>query len=154
MKSVDMLKAGLVCHREDDEESISCPHILLPHSTEFLLTGCVQHYEDGGTQMCYLMWMGLPFSDFFIQNTPIWCTVFHMGFEHTVGPLYNLVGLQCCHYVSYYIYRPPYIFNVHFSGCENCSIRHISNFYFILLLHHLIQQYSHSHKVWKQHVNV
>lgn len=47
-----MLKAGLVCHREDNEESISCPHILLPHRTELLLTGCVQHYEYGGTQMC------------------------------------------------------------------------------------------------------
>lgn len=58
--------------------------------------------------------------------------VFHMDFEHTVGLLYNLVGLQFCHYVSYNIYRPPYIFNVHFSGCENCSIRHISKFYFIL----------------------
>ncbi len=51
MESVNVFKAGLVCHREDDEEAVSCPHILLPHGTELLLAGCVQHCQHGGTQM-------------------------------------------------------------------------------------------------------
>lgn len=46
MKSVDVLEAGLVRHREDDEETVPCPHVLLPHGAEFLLTGCVQHCEE------------------------------------------------------------------------------------------------------------
>lgn len=61
MKSVDVLKAGLIRHREDDEEPVSCPHVLLPHCTEFLLTGCVQHCEDGDTQMYSLMWVSLSY---------------------------------------------------------------------------------------------
>lgn len=51
MKSVDVLKAGLVRHREDNEESVSRPHVLLPHRTEFFLTSGVQHCEDGGVHV-------------------------------------------------------------------------------------------------------
>lgn len=47
MKSVDVLKAGLVRHREDDEEAVPRPHVLLPHRAELLLAGCVQHCKDG-----------------------------------------------------------------------------------------------------------
>lgn len=46
MKSVDVLEAGLVRHGEDDEETVPCPHVLLPHGAEFLLAGCVEHCQD------------------------------------------------------------------------------------------------------------
>lgn len=48
MEAIDVLEAGFVRHREDDEESIPCPHVLLPHCTELLLAGCVQHCGHRG----------------------------------------------------------------------------------------------------------
>lgn len=53
MKSVDVLEAGLVRHGEDDEETVACPHVLLPHGAEFLLTGCVQHCRDGEPKVAW-----------------------------------------------------------------------------------------------------
>lgn len=49
MEAIDVLEAGFVCHREDDEESIPRPHVLLPHCAELLLAGCVQHCGHRGT---------------------------------------------------------------------------------------------------------
>lgn len=49
MESVNVFKAGLVCHREDDQEAVSRPHVLLPHCTELLLTGRVQYCVHVGT---------------------------------------------------------------------------------------------------------
>lgn len=49
MKAVDVFEAGFVGHREDDEEAVPCPHILLPHCTELLLAGSVQHCGRTGT---------------------------------------------------------------------------------------------------------
>lgn len=46
-----MFEAGLVRDGEDYEEAVSCPHVLLPHRTELLLTGCVQHWVDARTKM-------------------------------------------------------------------------------------------------------
>lgn len=50
MEAIDVLKAGFVRHRENDEESIPCPHVLLPHCAELLLAGCVQHCGHRGTR--------------------------------------------------------------------------------------------------------
>lgn len=68
MEPVNVFKAGLVCHGEDDQEAISRPHVLLPHRTELLLASCVQHCQDGGTPMYYITLNGLCFTDVLIQN--------------------------------------------------------------------------------------
>lgn len=78
MESVNMFKAGLVCHREDDQEAVSCPHVLLPHRTELLLAGCVQHCQDGGTQMYYSHGR---VSLLLSQHIQMMCR-FDVGFEH------------------------------------------------------------------------
>lgn len=54
MEAVHVLEAGFVCHREDDEEPVPCPHVLLPHCTELLLAGCVQHCGHRGTKNTFL----------------------------------------------------------------------------------------------------
>lgn len=43
VEAVHVLEAGLVCHRVDDEETISSPHVLLPHCTELLLACSIQN---------------------------------------------------------------------------------------------------------------
>lgn len=53
MKSIDVFKAGLVSHREDDEETVSCPHVLFPHRTELFLSSCVQHCPDEVKQVSH-----------------------------------------------------------------------------------------------------
>lgn len=44
-----MFKACLVRDGEDDEETISCPHVLLPHRTKLLLACCVQYWVHVST---------------------------------------------------------------------------------------------------------
>lgn len=43
VEAVHVLEAGLVCHRVDDKETISSPHVLLPHCTELLLACSIQN---------------------------------------------------------------------------------------------------------------
>ena len=86
MKSVHMFKAGLVCDREDNEESISCPHILLPHCTELLLAGRIQHWEEVWVQMHHCT-----------QQTPI--------FTFTIE-MYLLYTLPCQKVPHYCFVRP------------------------------------------------
>lgn len=43
VEPVHVLEAGLVCHRVDNEETISSPHVLLPHCTELLLACSIQN---------------------------------------------------------------------------------------------------------------
>lgn len=43
VETVHVLKAGLVCHRIDYKETISSPHVLLPHRAELLLACRVQN---------------------------------------------------------------------------------------------------------------
>lgn len=69
MEAIDMLEAGFVCHREDDEESIPCPHVLLPHCTELLLAGCVQHCGHRGTQIHIFKPM-IPFVSYLLHEFP------------------------------------------------------------------------------------
>lgn len=43
VEPVHVLEAGLVCHWVDDQETISSPHVLLPHCTELLLACSIQN---------------------------------------------------------------------------------------------------------------
>lgn len=104
MESVNMFKAGLVCHREDDEEAVSCPHVLLPHRAELLLSGCVQHYWDRWTQMHYFTRVSLKAGDRAFAllapmrwNYPQLC--FSESFKQLIGkPSYRSI------YLSSYIF--------------------------------------------------
>lgn len=48
VEAVDVLEAGLVRDREDDEEAVPRAHVLLPHGTELLLPGRVQNWGGMG----------------------------------------------------------------------------------------------------------
>lgn len=41
-----LIKAGMVVEREDEQETLTGAHVLLPHGTELLLTSCIQNYKE------------------------------------------------------------------------------------------------------------
>ena len=106
MKSVDMLKAGLVRHGEDDEESISCPHVLLPHSTELLLTSCVQHCENGWTwKHCWTSFF------YFLISKKCPCDLLTLII--TLVHWLTLSSSNYHHSFFYHKHGPPYVMCIH-----------------------------------------
>lgn len=41
----DLIEAGMIVEREDEQKALPGPHVLLPHGAELLLTGSVQNWQ-------------------------------------------------------------------------------------------------------------